>query len=302
MSYCNINTNINSTSSSFIDIKLGKGYYDDFTMDQGWTTEGNASEEGFWVRDVPLPTFDYFKPSKPGSNPGSDVNNDCSVKAYVTGNDGTSTDPRNSDVDGGYVLLSSPLFDITNITNPTLSYARWFYNDGNGSNDTMTVILDNGITSVVLEKVPRFTLGSGGGWNNSWKSKSFNLSSLIAPTANMKLTVRVEDHGLDNIVEGSFDKFQITTGILGIEEQYKNNKVSAYPNPFNSSLKLVFSTSVNNPTIEVSDITGRKIFEKNVKEIISEYELQAPLSEGIYIVKIYTNDILESTVKIIKIP
>ena len=45
-----------------------------------------------------------------------------------TGNDNTGGTIGANDVDGGHTTLTSPVYDLTDYTNPTFTYFRWYTN------------------------------------------------------------------------------------------------------------------------------------------------------------------------------
>src|SRR5262249_8367348 len=99
---CMSNYNLTQSTPPLI-ITLDAGIYDDFTWGWGWTESGSATT-GNWIRGVPLGTTYSGSPA----NPPVDVTNDCSDKAYVTGN--STTVVSDDDVDGGETVLTSPVF------------------------------------------------------------------------------------------------------------------------------------------------------------------------------------------------
>ena len=95
---------------------LDSSYYDDFTFDFGWQTSGDATS-GLWQLANPNPTIE----DNQIFNPSDDISFDCSDRAYVTGN-AIGGGSGGDDVDNGYVMLSSPLFDLTNYAQPVVKY------------------------------------------------------------------------------------------------------------------------------------------------------------------------------------
>jgi choice-of-anchor B domain-containing protein len=143
--YCNSNQIIDSPTLSY---QLKKGYYDDFTFNFGWTVTTTATK-GKWQRLVPGKKDSlFYLPS-----PATDVSTDCSDMAYLTGK---GSHPLDNDVNNGATTLTSPVFDLSNYTLPYLEYSRWFYSD-TGGKDSLTVYLNNGLTTVQLEfvKLPK---------------------------------------------------------------------------------------------------------------------------------------------------
>jgi len=268
------------------------GYADDFSQNLGWTVSGNPST-GDWVKGVPVGTTFGGNPA----NPGSDSPTDCSDEAYVTGNGGGSG--GSDDIDGGETVLLSPIFDLTTYTNPYINYERWFFNDGGAGtpNDSLVVELYNGTTSVTLDIATSFSFDMG-----QWVSKNYRISTLITPTANMQLRIRAMDVSPGHISEGAFDNFFISdSSILSLESLNNGFEINVYPSPFSDKLYVSEIPSVENVKIQVIEIsTGRLIDElefENGYNIIFETNY----SSGLYFVRIFSDNILLETKKIVKL-
>ncbi len=195
--YC-INTDINLSNSNLL-CKVLPGYYDDFTLNLGWTESGNATS-GKWVRAVPVGTS--FSNTN-DCNPGADANGDCADMCFVTGNGGGTY--SFDDIDNGNTVLSSPVFDASTMGDPFVYYTRWFFNTSNG-NDSLIVRINNGSTTAILEVVTKSSSGM-----SSWQNKSFRIANYIAPSNNMRITVEANDwpSGGGHVVEAGFDFFYV---------------------------------------------------------------------------------------------
>jgi choice-of-anchor B domain-containing protein len=291
--YCTSAQAINSGSSS-LAYPLTPGYYDDFSFDFGWTVSNNAST-GAWVRGVPLGTTLGTVPA----NPGADVTTDCSNKAYVTGNIGVTG--SDDDVDGGYTTLISPNFDLSTYTVPYLNYSRWFYNGGGSGSpdDSLNIYLSNGITTVLVESAIVSTPGF-----STWVPKSYKISDYLAPTANMKVFVRTGDKATSgHVVEAGFDKFQITEGPSGIEEQELNASIRVFPNPFSDAATIAFELKeklAGDAYILISDITGKTAAKFPVSQQAGTVNIDPSMATGIYFVRIMNGAEQTVPVKIVK--
>ena len=207
-------------STQNLEVYLKKGYYDDFTFDFGWSVIGNA-ETGMWERANPNPTtatvFDNDSPL------------DCDVNAMITGN-GTTPNTDQNDVDNGFTTLISPVFDLVGLSTPHLNYARSFYcYHGPGNfDDTLSIILSNGLTQVVLEE-----LIAPQGSPMTWSYQSIALNGLLPFTNSMQLFIRTADYASHpNITEAAFDHFSITNEpILELAQEANATQIVVYPNP-----------------------------------------------------------------------
>lgn len=289
--YCATSQTINSGSASPV-YTLYPGYVDDFTFNLGWTINTTAST-GAWQRGVPLGTTNGTE----NANPGVDDATDCFTTAYVTGNTGVTG--SDDDVDNGATILTSPIFDITGWSNPTLNYTRWFYNAGGTGtpNDSLNIYLSNGLTTVLVESVTHTSLMS------TWVQKSYLISSLITPTANMRVIVRAADASPGHITEAGFDNFFVTPGSGIHENNFENTSVSVYPNPFSNETSISYELKNKlsaDAKIIVTDVTGKKVAVYGVTQAKGVVSVTPSLGSGVYFVKIVNGEETTKPVKIVK--
>ena len=290
--YCASGQTIN-TGSSVLAYPLTPGYYDDFTFNFGWNVNSSAST-GAWERGIPLGTFN----AGIAANPGLDVATDCSNQAYVTGNTGVTGSDQ--DVDNGATTLTSPIFDLTSYSTPYLDYSRWFFNSGGmGSpNDSLTIYVSNGLTSVLIE-----TVLATSPLNSTWVPKSYKISDYIAPTATMKVIVRTADAAPGHILEAGFDKFMIVEGPAGINESNLNNSVSVYPNPFTDETSISYDLTNSlaaGASVLITDVTGKQVARYELKQRKGVVNMSPSISNGVYFVRIVNGDEQTKPVKILK--
>jgi hypothetical protein len=275
-------------------LQMIPGYADDFTFDLGWSVATTAST-GSWERGEPIGTTN----AATQSNPDVDVSGDCMDKCYVTGNAGGTA--SQDDVDNGSTTLTSPVFNISAMTNPWIHYNRWFYNAGGSGNpnDSLIISLTDGNTTAVLETVLASTAGS-----STWVPKNYRVLNYFTPGANMRLIVRTADASPGHIVEAGFDNFSIAdSSALGMSNVVLNNGISIYPNPFNGTTTVHFAmdaTPVTGAYIEVKDVTGRIISTQAVNQQEGTVEVGQNLSSGLYFVQLVNGTQTSAAVRIIK--
>ncbi|MBL4670204.1 MAG: T9SS type A sorting domain-containing protein, partial [Flavobacteriales bacterium] len=182
--------------------------------------------------------------------------------------------------------------------NPYIYFDRWFFNaGGNGfPNDSLTIALSNGSVSQIIDfaDVNDPDLGT-------WVTKSFQLSSIMAITNNMRLTIRAMDVNSGHIAEAGFDKFLISEGPLSVDDVDVVNSIVVYPNPFNSEINILFkNTEVTTLKVEVLDVTG-KIIDTRVFENTSTIRFKNAYKKGIYFMNVYGDGELMTTEKLIKL-
>lgn len=287
---CDDNITVNGSNANYT-IAIAPGYYDDFSFNFNWTVSGTASA-GTWERGEPVGTI----LGSDESNPNFDVTTDCNVEAFVTGNGGGNV--GDDDVDGGETILTSPVFDLTSYSNPFVNYYRWFVNGGgSGSpNDQLVVKLNNGSTTVTIETVTAATAGS-----SSWVGKNIRVSDFITPTNNMRLSVTVNDVIAGHISEGGLDKFEITDGLVSVNEIQEINSVNIFPNPFNELINIQLLNNVNTSAIQIQivDVAGRLVDKFNFTNE-ANIQLKNNYKKGVYFVNIYDNGVLIKIQKLIK--
>ncbi|MCC7303179.1 MAG: choice-of-anchor B family protein [Bacteroidia bacterium] len=275
---CIPNTVISSSTSSLV-IPLDSGIYDDFAFDFLWTRTGTATD-GLWQRGEPLGTSN----GNSQANPEYDVTPDCYVNAYVTGNTGTSA--GDDDVDGGWTMITSQVFDPTGYINPKIEYSRWFYNGGGSGNpnDSLRIQIFNGTTTVNLELVVPSTPGQ-----STWVNRSFLLNSLIPVTSTMQVRVRAVDTGPGHIMEAGFDHLRISEGSLTGEQEPLNQEqqLVVAPNPFISSTTVMyaFAGAQQNTFISVMDLSGRVLAIYPVSDAVGSVQMDLVLPAGTYFIQ-----------------
>lgn len=252
VTYCD-QVNISNTTGS-INIYLRKGYYDDFTFDFNWIATSTAVT-GDWVRDVPFGT-------NGNANPGNDVLNDCSNKAYVTGND-HDLYIDGDDVDDGYVTLYSPVMDLSTYSDPYLNFSQWFfcYYGPQAPNDSLRVRISNGSTMVQFVSAGHNPLVDPA--DIEWEEKSYRLLDFISLSSNMQVSFVTSDlPGAANITEAGIDKFFIAeSNELSVAEL--TTDVDLYPNPFVDIIHL--RGFEQGEVLEVVDVQGVIVYSGRIE-------------------------------------
>ncbi len=175
---------------------------DDFEGTTTFTISGTLSLgiQGRWMQADPNGTTDngnQVAPEDDTSGGGS--------KCFVTGNGPAGGGASAADIDGGDTILTSPAFSLVGVSNPAISYQRWFYNNNaSDANNYLIVELsnNNGTSWTQVEKLTGLSAGG-------WKYKEFDPTGILPATASMKLRFRAADKSPDDLVEAGVDDFRV---------------------------------------------------------------------------------------------
>ncbi len=267
-------------STGIIDVFLEKGYYDDFSFDFGWSVSGTATT-GIWERAKPVGVNGVSAPS-------ADDTGDCGGFAYVTGNS-PMPQPDHDDVDEGNMDLTSPVFDLSNYTDPYLNYSRWFYNEfgPNLIDDTLRIFISNGTDVFEVDKVGK----DPASWN-MWTRKSIRILDYLSLTSSMQVFVKTSDFDPDfNITEAGFDRFAIVEASdVGIEEL--NQSFVIFPNP--SAGIFYIKGITGKQSYEIFNLNGIVMKEGVLTVTENEFDLSSFVN-GVYFLKM--NNVVFKLVK-----
>jgi V8-like Glu-specific endopeptidase len=127
------------------------------------------------------------------SDPPSDA--DGSGRCWVTDN------VSQADVDGGPTRLLTQEFDLSGMTGPKLSYARWHQTNDSASDQLVVEVSDDGgVTWALLEQV---------GNTSSWTTVTWDLADYIDLTSLVVVRFSVSDNPNDSVTESGIDAFAI---------------------------------------------------------------------------------------------
>jgi len=230
---------------------------DDFNFDFGWRVL-STSTSGRWERGIPNGTFIDNKIS----NPHTDLLTDIGEYAYVTGN-ADLLDVGSDDVDNGHTTLISPSFDLSEMNNPQIEYALWFFNGGGAGstpNDFLEVSISDGQNAIVVEEI-RSTIPISGDWRD--KSKII-VKDYLQDLTNVSISFSVADDEPGHLAEGGVDGFAITEGeTTPTKEEILSSKISVSPNPFNHYLNISSEELIESYVLY--DVQGKLIAKNNIK-------------------------------------
>lgn len=142
-----------------------------------------------------------------------------------------------------------------------------------------------GVASLLMSKDPLLTPAE--------------IRTILRDTADDQTGDPSEDiSGFDNFYGyGRLNAFAALGNALGIQENDFNTTVSIFPNPIVRGTNLtVRSTSSEISQIEFYDVLGKRIFTSEVFSLSKEIDVSS-ISSGVYMVRIFSNDIKAPVVK-----
>ncbi len=254
-------------ASNSVTIPISEGIYDDMTFDFGWTNSGTASA-GFWEREVPVGA----QSGGNVANPFDDESVDCGSLAYLTGN-GAGT-VGGDDVDGGYVELFSPVFDLTGYANPEINFSYWFYNGfgGSAANDSLTIFISNGTDNVQLASWSKNDVIM-----SQWNDVSLEISNYITLSSTMQMTFIATDYSPGHVTKAGVDYFRVEELSGTNISEVDNNVISIYPNPATTELTI---TGLSAGSIEIFDLSGRLVQANSMSSTLDVSSLES----GLYLI------------------
>ncbi len=243
-------TEVIDGSTSSLTINLTEGYYDDFAFDYGWTEIGNATT-GAWERGEPVGTYS----GGVEINPETDVQGDCSDKAFVTGNGGGTF--GTDDVDDGFTLLRSPIMDLSAYADPYMSVYTWIaLAGGSGApyDDTLVLTLSDGSNIYEIERI------ADANPQSQWVQSNFRILDYTNDLSAVQFRAEISDltSGGGNIVEAGIDQFEVADSGSGIGIIERDAlQLIAYPNPASTIITLERNVDGSDLQIDLIDVTGR---------------------------------------------
>jgi choice-of-anchor B domain-containing protein len=273
-----------------LNIKLSKGYYDDFNLDYGWSTEA-TSPTGIWERGEPVGTTN----GNNVSNPDFDVTTDSGDQCYVTGNGGGQA--GSDDVDNGYSRLISPAMDLSGAQDAILKFDYWFFNGGgNGGtpNDRFEVTVTNGSqTATVLTQTTPASQ-----WRNSG---NIHLKDYITLTNEVRVSFTAYDDDPGHLVEGGLDQFSVIPATVGTLELDNNALITAAPNPSKAGFVLQYNWPNQTTTmLEVRNIVGQVVDTRNIAGENGTINLGQNWTPGVYTATLLTGTQQSKVLRLVK--
>jgi hypothetical protein len=191
--------------TGWFDATVGEGtdiiFRDEMEEDvTAWSVvNSNGLTTGAWERVDPNGTIYNTEMAAPEDDATGGTQN---VRCFVTQNGEVGGSAGSADVDGGSTTLVSPLLDVEG-TDGIISYARWFFDSLESDRLETFISNDDGNSWTFVHETT--------GTESEWETVSFNMSSYIETTSQMRIAFVAEDAGTASIVEGGIDNFQLET-------------------------------------------------------------------------------------------
>ncbi len=182
-------------------LQMKRGFNDDCERDQGWSLgaiDDNATG-GVWLRANPMPSQAagvYVQP--PNARSGS--------ICFVTGNAASeNSEAGSADVDGGRTTLRSPVFSLTDISSPSLTFSYWYSNDRgpNRGGDFFRAQISSDAGKTWKDMISTSASTDG------WQSTTLNISKFARLTSTMQIQFIAEDAAPASLVEAAIDDVNI---------------------------------------------------------------------------------------------
>ncbi|MFT7676072.1 MAG: choice-of-anchor B domain-containing protein [Planctomycetota bacterium] len=186
-----------SVTASSLDVLVT---YDMQAAD-GWVggAAGDNASTGIWERGNPNGT---------AAQPEDD-HSPIGLRCWFTGQANPGDSVGTNDVDGGTTTLLSPVIDLSSLTDPLITYWRWYSNTAGGAPNADIFQIDisdnGGSTWSSVEVVGP----SGPGTSGGWIEHSFNVADFVSATGTVQMRFRASDLGTGSIVEAAIDDLRV---------------------------------------------------------------------------------------------
>jgi choice-of-anchor B domain-containing protein len=294
-----------------IDWKLMRAaWYDSCDTDKGWSLTDptdNSVFAGRWQRVIPNGTTGQNAPGMPGSRgsaspvsssgggpsptaqhdepaegmlpvgpvaPGTDATPGAGTGwCFVTGNGPVGADPTAYDVDQGKTTLTTPALDLSAMTEPTLSWQRWYHMNTPGEPDSMLIqISGDGVNWVTMLSLIES--------HPEWHLDVVRVKDYITPTATVRVRFIAQDQPIptDGTLEAAVDDFAAYDAAL------TPTTVDGPPAPDNAP-PVALEAPRPNPSARATDVVLRlhdagpatvAVYDVNGRRVATLFEGEAP--------------------------
>lgn len=281
-------------------IELEAGLEDIFSLDLGWTVSGNATQGQWELGDpfgvTPPSVIDFL------IQPEDDVQEDPGNSCYVTGN---SPDLFSGIQVSGLTRLTSPVFDLSGMNQPTISLYYWIFainqQNFNVGDDNLKIRLTNGIDFVTLGEFGYEDLLT----EPSWQYFETNVSDLIPLSDQMQVLVEIGDTDPVDVAEAGIDFFRVWDADPTSTASLVNDQITlqAFPNPSQEDFIIRYNIENWNERpgkMLINNILGEIVEMRDLANGSGSITTGNELSAGIYFVSIKQEGRVSHSLKLVK--
>lgn len=248
--------------------------------------------------------YTYYWTSEPassvnlGNNPAITVSPSVTTTYTVAVMDNSNNEFAIASIDVGKILQGSFSVSMPNSFTPNGDGINdtWEVLDGSGGNNQLnaykyTLTITNSSSQVVYSKTETITSGTEGlvGGYISWNGR-LNGTGSIVPAGFYQYSLRLYNCSGNQL-------YQSTLYVLGVSSTVA---LIVYPNPANSYVEVMYTEAENGEQydIMIRDQNGNPVLSQQATDHVSIVDLQG-VSEGNYIISVYTSENLHSSPLII---
>lgn len=299
----NIDEDFTADMTDLGTTELEEGYEDVFSLDLGWEVTTDALQGNFeriFAEGYEVPGLGFF--IQPDEDVVGDIGNSC----FLTG---SSTDLMESVFVGGAgtTAITSPVFDMSGMNTPTVSFYTWFYSifipQGGGypppGDDVLVAKITNGVDTVVVNEDMTTSLFDA----PSFVKTEISLEDIIDPSATMQLIIEIETNTDGDVTEAAVDFFEAyDADPVGLTENFLDNvQLTVSPNPTTGRFLINYELGnfENSADLVVYDVFGKVVYTKTVANAGGQITVNENLPRGVYFVQIQTGNEVSEGVKLI---
>ncbi len=271
----------------------------DFRSELGAWVEGQPTDNavtGQWEFGPPLGSFSDVNDPSTVCQTGTQ-HTEGGELCWFTGNaTSISAGIGDNDVDDGSTTLLGPNIDLTDYTDPAISYWRWYTNNppsgANPNADWWQVYAssNNGSSWVPVEDTK-----SG---ERNWRRKVFRVQDVLGDVSSIRLKFIASDSirpGTNqdggSLIEGALDDIELWDVVApnSIEELANASIASIWPIPANGTINVsVRNVRSSGVRLEVLDMTGRSVLQPAPLTVGADLQRLdvGGLAEGQYILRL----------------
>ncbi|MEY3343270.1 MAG: hypothetical protein RL090_954, partial [Bacteroidota bacterium] len=188
--------------------------------------------------------------------------------------------------DGGKTTLLSPVYDLSNYSNPAFSYYRWYTNDQGATPGTdfwQVAITNDGVNYVDVENTNVA--------DHSWRRFAFRVTDYVTPTSTVSLRFIAEDANAGSLIEAGLDDLILWDEVsTSMNEQSTIAVFSAFPNPASDVVQLnIGLVKATQAKLILTDATGKVVSVLEDQFTAGKNQVDLPvkhLASGLYQVSI----------------